>query len=419
MSIRSYLFFLLTGIVLIIAAALSYQSAYIFIDSIDYSMKQNLLAVGKKYPEEGKEEQVILGYHVTTNWQKVPVPVRQRFPEIPSEVNEHYSIFEDWIYIAPPKRAYSLMVVEREGQKIFVSYFNEHIHENKKEKMPEDDFFIDPMLAVVLIGVSMIVIFALFLIFTFRKVARPMEALQIWAKHLSIDNLDSQLPDFKFKELNALASLIHENLTSMAESITREQAFLGYASHELRTPIAVLRSNCALLEKVNPNPCDKEKLIRQRIERASLTMKSMTETLLWLSRKGETEMSVERVSVGHVVEQTQQELIYLLSGKAVTVKLEKDNSEYTLPLTPVVIVLNNLIRNAFQHTQAGHVDIVQRNQQVVITNTETQHDLAASGSSELGFGLGMQLVEKLTQQFNWQYECEQTEQGYRASITFE
>jgi len=418
MSIRGYIFTLLTSLVLIIAVILSYQSGRLFISAFESSIAATMLHIGHKYPNNGKDEQTLLSYHITTKWQKVPEPVRQRFPEIPTEVNRHHSIFEDWIYIEPPKRAYSLMVVEHDGKQVYVSRYSENLHDRLAKSNEKLGVFIDPMLMVVLVGLAVIILFVVVLLFVFKRIAVPIESLQGWAKKLTIDDLERPLPDFTYKELNSLSTLIHNNMVSMAESVKREQRFLSYASHELRTPIAVLRSNTALLEKINPEPSAKERVVRERIERASLTMKSMTETLLWLSREGETDMPVEQVALGELVDNLQQELVYLLAGKSVDVSVSVDDDFLTLSRTATVIVLNNLIRNAFQHTQQGKVSIIQKGAEIVIVNTHLAQDEQVSSNEELGFGLGMQLVEKLTAQFGWRYQATETNEGYTVSVLF-
>jgi two-component sensor histidine kinase len=414
MSIRTYIFALLTSFVLLIAVILSYQSARLFIDSFGIVIEDVMLQIGRSYPEQGKVEQNILEYHVTTNWNKVPKTVRDQFPVIPSETEKLHSKFVDWNYISPPQKIYSILVLNRDGGKVFVSRFNENIHQEMAEDH-DDEFFIDPMVMIILAGLSGIGVFILVLLYVFKKVAVPMESLQAWGKQLKLTDLDKEKPEFKFKELNDLAALIHNNLASVAHSVEREQAFLSYASHELRTPIAVMRSNSALLEKVNPTPSEKEREIRDRIQRASLTMKSMTETLLWLSRDGDAEMQIETTQLGTLVTNANAELAYLLSGKTVKVNICTDQSSVPLAVVPSLIVLNNLLRNAFQHTQCGQVDILQRGSEVIINNVE--HDLIAR-EEELGFGLGMQLVEKLTTQFAWPFSVSQGQSGYHVTVNF-
>ena len=417
MSIRTYIFALLTSFVLLIAVILSYQSARLFIGSFGMVIEDMMLQIGQEYPNNGGIEQNVLEYHVTTDWQKVPQPVRNHFPEIPEETEELHSKFVDWTYIAPPKKIYSLLVLNKEGKQVFVSRFNENIHDEMAAEH-EDDFFIDPMVIIILVGLSGIGVFILVLLYVFKKIAVPMESLQAWGKQLKLTDLNNPKPDFKFKELNELADLIHHNLASVSESIEREQAFLSYASHELRTPIAVLRSNSALLEKVNSSPSDKEREIRNRIQRASLTMKSMTETLLWLSREGDIDMPIEDVRLGDLMQNSQAELRYLLAGKSVEVNICTDQSLVLIAQVPTIIVLNNLVRNAFQHTQSGHVDILQRGNEVIINNVENDSYRLSDNQGELGFGLGMQLVEKLTTQFGWLFSVSQGPSGYHVTLKF-
>ena len=213
--------------------------------------------------------------------------------------------------------------------------------------------------------------------------------------------------------------MIRNNIASEAQAIKREQKFLSYASHELRTPIAVLRTNSSLLEKVNPTPSDKERKVRDRINRASLTMKSMTETLLWLSREQEMDMPVEKLDMGDLLQQARVELDYLLIGKNITVSLESDGSSVEAALVPCQILLNNLIRNAFQHTQQGAVSIIHKDAQVQIHNTEdVDSEQGQNNNENLGFGLGMQLVEKLTKQFGWQLETNQQGNEFQVTIKF-
>ncbi|WP_440874181.1 sensor histidine kinase [Thalassotalea sp. PLHSN55] len=421
MSIRNYLFIILTSMVLIIASFLSFQSARIFIGSFERSMAGTMREIAERYPKEGTDEAHVLDFYVTTDWQKVPSKVKEYFPTIPENSNRIQSKFVDWVYFAPPQKSYSLLTVKRNNQLIFITHINENIHQEVEEKYGKQAWYNDPMIFIALLGVSGIVIFILAQLYAFRKVTMPVQHLHRWAKDLQIEDLKNTPPDFQFKELNALAAIIHSNLSSVANSVEREQEFLRYASHELRTPIAVLRSNTALLEKVNPEPSDKERKIRDRIQRASLTMKSMTETLLWLSREGETELISEPCSLGNLLATMQAELSYLLSGKQVSVDLVTDNTEITIETTPVIIVLNNLIRNAFQHTQHGQVDIVQCGSEVVITNVEMDDASQVSQKTtaqELGFGLGMQLVEKLVLQFGWQYTIKHSAQSYQVLINF-
>lgn len=421
MSLRFYIFAILTTVVLLISSALSYQSARFFFDGFDFFYSDLMEEIGEAYPEDNLIEQKVLGYHVTTDWSKVPQPVRNVFPTPPTQYNVKLTQFFDWIYIAPPQRAYSVMAV-RQGEKVvYVSDYNEHIHQDiQAERDKHGGFHIDPMLMLVLLGLAAIGLFILVLLVIFKRLARPAESLQNWASQLTMQDLDKPLPDFTFRELNELARLIRNNIASEANAIKREQTFLSYASHELRTPIAVLRTNATLLDKINPNPTDKERKVRDRISRASLTMKSMTETLLWLSRDEAIDMPVEPVKFGELLQQLSDELGYLLNGKEIELSLYSDGSSVEVAKTPCLIMLNNLIRNAFQHTQQGLVSISHNQNQVQIYNKEAEQtsQIPTEVGENLGFGLGMQLVDKLAKQFGWRFESEQKGNEFKVRIQF-
>lgn len=416
MSIRTYIFVLLTSLVLLISALLSFQSAKLFIGAFQMASEDFMYELGQHYPENSLTEQVVLDYHITTDWAAVPAQIRAHFPTKPLQNDELNTEFVDWNYISPPNHIYSLMMTIRDDKQVFVSRYKENIHQEIKDEH-SDEMFIDPMLAIIIIGIVFTVIFVITLLIVFRKVAKPMESLQQWASQLTIDKLSRPKPDFRFRELNSLATLMHKNLSAMAESVEREQRFLSYASHELRTPIAVIRSNCSLLEKVNNEPTAKERVIRQRINRASLTMKSMTETLLWLSRDNEFDMPLEKVDLTALIRQAVFDLDYLLSGKEITISLNLDEHILTLPLTPTSLIINNLIRNAFQHTQSGDIVIDQHEQSLSITN---HYEMRKNGSDnqELGFGLGTQLISNLIEKFSWHHQIEVINDCYKVSVSF-
>jgi len=74
------------------------------------------------------------------------------------------------------------------------------------------------------------------------------------------------------------------------------------------------------------------------------------------------------------------------------------------------IVIANLIRNAFQHTAEGKVSIEQKGRVIQIVN---QNSKGQESRESLGFGLGLQLTEKLIRQ----YTSSDIEGGRSVSLT--
>ena len=84
-------------------------------------------------------------------------------------------------------------------------------------------------------------------------------------------------------------------------------------------------------------------------------MSDLTDTLLWLSRNESQNSELEQVNLHEKITTLFNDLNYLLNGKQVNVQLNTDSQAATIntEATACHIVLANLIRNAYQHTQSG------------------------------------------------------------------
>jgi signal transduction histidine kinase len=82
---------------------------------------------------------------------------------------------------------------------------------------------------------------------------RPVEAMRRRAATISATDLDSRLPPAGGNdELGRLGRTLNEMLTRIQRSVARERAFVSDASHELRSPIATLRTELQLMARERP-----------------------------------------------------------------------------------------------------------------------------------------------------------------------
>lgn len=266
------------------------------------------------------------------------------------------------------------------------------------------------------LGIGFIVLVGFTLRYFFHKISTPISALTTWAHDLNREKLEQPHPDFKFEEINQLADLIQNAVGELHRAMNREHHFLRNASHELRTPIAVIRTNMDLLDRLQSDPKGKEKLSYRRIRRAVENMNRLTETLLWLGRKSETMPSPESINVNAMVEELVQENRYLLKGKDVNIEMEMVSATVTLPKAALHIVLGNLVRNAFQYTNQGRIEIQVTQTAVTIINTDLTQKKTNSTGSDYGFGFGLMLVEQISQKLNLPYENKTIMGGHKAIL---
>jgi len=201
---------------------------------------------------------------------------------------------------------------------------------------------------------------------------------------------------------------LHQSMSRIQQYHHREKQFLQNASHELRTPIAVVSSALDIIKlrtsQGKTNILDQH----ENIERANKNMAELTGALLLLSRKNSNAAYLEKVNLRELLSTLVKEHQYLLTGKNVGVELiHVDDEEYSLPLALCRIVLSNLIRNAFEHTSAGTVCVHVSKLTVLITNTSTgltddfQTTSEQSGNNRQGFGIGLDIVRKIVAQQAW------------------
>ncbi|MDE3896601.1 MULTISPECIES: sensor histidine kinase [Vibrio] len=408
-SLRLYFLFamLLTGSLTIIAmsgVAVSY-----FFSGLDMAMTGFMRTQAYQVELTDSTPVKINDLTVARRWQDLPQPIQDNLNPNELVLNEVLKKVVGVPLIESPKAGYFAMKMEHKGDVRYASVLFLD-NEFSPGEMPQ-------FIYIVFVAIAAILAFSLILIAFIRSVSTPVEELKDWAKSLDKEKLSQPIPGFDYSELNTLAEIIKSSLSSVQEGLEREQRFLGYASHELRTPIAVTRTNSELLKKMILKKLDEDKQLEvlERIERAGYTMTDLTETLLWLNRQEDKTLPFSDLVIGDLITQIDHELEYLLQGKEVKVSIKVDATQHSLPHGLCRIIITNLIRNAFQHTYQGEVIIEQSGSRLVITNHSVSQ---GDREEELGFGLGLELTERLINQYGWFYDNSTTDLGRRVELHF-
>jgi len=289
--------------------------------------------------------------------------------------------------------------------------------------------------------ILLITLLLLFVIFyslqTNRQITRQMHDFSVWVKSMSCfeyNELQNQKPpeSLTFEELISSANYLQSSLLTQYELqqkeqklLTREKHFLSSLSHELRTPMAIMAAALTLLNKSdNIIAKDRDKLVK--LDKAHLTMKQMTNTLLQLWR-GQKNLAQNKVflldelienSVSFCQQQFKKRNIFFdinMNG----------NTKLYGQLELAGILINNLLRNACQYSEDGNVSIDINNQCLLIENViaEVNDTSSKDMNSEVsevtyGYGLGLFLAEKICQQQQWQLKITSKAQLFSVQVTF-
>lgn len=415
LSLRRYVVLSLLAVVGVMVIVFSLMSAKQFLAGMDGMLRGTMVHIARHTEVTAGNPVKEFSFTIAADWQDLPAKTREVFAGVTPEPFHLYKEIKRKTIFHRPDEAHFLLAVKFDDEP--VRYVSQSF--NPRDPGDEPPFRMSREAWILILGLGVLLVFAVLVLLMIRTIASPVERLQNWADGVGKGDELTPPPQFRYAELNTLARLFYQGMLAVKQSVKREQEFVRHASHELRTPIAVIRSSMDLIGKVRQDaPADKLSRPLQRIENASHIMVDLTETLLWLTKVDKGELALSDIALDELLQKVTEELGYLLQGKDIELTLETQPCQITENATALRIVLGNLIRNAFQHTQQGSVLIQQSGATVTITNQEANAQDIPGSKEELGFGLGLQMVSELTALLGWSYQHGKGEDGkYTVIIT--
>jgi signal transduction histidine kinase len=252
------------------------------------------------------------------------------------------------------------------------------------------------------------------------------EPMRTGGQHLDLDDLRGSAD----AEVATMIEALDRFTRRLEAFVARERNFTRDASHELRTPVAVVRACLDLLERTKQRP-ETDAASLDRIRRAVTQMQSLIESLLLLAREEELQLPDEKTSVNAVV----VEQIDLLAdfardtGNVVRV-VENEDLVVAAPPRMIAIALTNLLRNALTYSRDGVVEVTVGPESVTVRDAGlgmTAEDLqrvfepffrgdASQAYAASGHGLGLAIVRRLVDQFGWSLDLASTK-GFGTTVT--
>ncbi|WP_211224511.1 sensor histidine kinase [Marinimicrobium agarilyticum] len=273
-------------------------------------------------------------------------------------------------------------------------------------------------------------------IIVMRRAVAPVSQLAKMVENIDLENLSAgdhkriESRRFGDDEVGMLAETIEKTLERISAFVARERYFTASASHELRTPITVITGALELLEQSDLSTTDVE--VVDRIRRATLEMKTTIEMFLCLARETDDGLCEEQFLVMPLVRQAIDQQRYLLNGRSVDVEIDLIDVEIGDRSKPVAcghaqafsIAVNNLVRNAFEHTLDGQGPITIHVEEGVlfITNqvrgeADAQYE-PTEASQPNGYGLGLGIVQRLCERNGWSFSLHADEARVAARLSW-
>lgn len=233
-------------------------------------------------------------------------------------------------------------------------------------------------------------------------------------------------PHFAGDEVGELATAFDDYSRRITAIVVRDRDFNADVSHELRTPLAVISGTTELLlssDKID----DKIRERLKRIERAAKQSTELTNALLHLSRSERSAPNDgETTDVAKVVDQVIDVYRSHIGKKPIDVRVEVEQPvEVVAPSSVISVALGNLIGNAFKYTQKGDVIITVGARRGVVTVEDSGPGIKPEDAEKLfqrgvrgessegtkGAGLGLAIVIRLCQLYDWHVNLAPRPQG--------
>ncbi|MCL1127720.1 sensor histidine kinase [Shewanella surugensis] len=311
--------------------------------------------------------------------------------------------------------------IEAIAKPLYLVYHENPIHAIHPSQRPAPLSVPRSIAIITLIAISIVYLIAKQLI---TQVLNPLNQLTHMTECLDESNPERRFTIMEDKsEIGVVANTLYQTMQRMHQYHQREKQFLQHASHELRTPIAVVRSALDIItlrSSLGRQDIDDQHI---NIRRANQIMTETTEAILFLNRNETATQYAISVDLKQMINTIIADHSYLLTKKSLDVEVIFDSDNpvcYPLPESLCRITLSNLIRNAFEHTLSGSVSIYLKDKMISITNTDTHLHSSLNSNPDLplnhnvpmqtgqytaqhqGFGMGLDIVDQIVKQQGWQ-----------------
>ena len=239
----------------------------------------------------------------------------------------------------------------------------------------------------------------------FRNTLEKLKSFDLTTQQtVSFDKTDIE----EFEELNqSLQKLIDKNISVYSQ----QKTFIENASHELQTPLAVLKSKLDLLLQ-NKNITSEQAELLTAIDLPLSRITRINKNLLLLAKIENKQFAeVENIELTEVINETLELLSDYTTLKQISV--DENFSEklfLSCNKTLLEILVNNLLINAIVHnTEQGKIQISFSNKTLTISNTgktalsneKLFERFTISSSETANSGLGLAIVKEICNRYNW------------------
>ena len=264
----------------------------------------------------------------------------------------------------------------------------------------------------------------------FQKSIRPLYEILDWLNAYTPGKTQDKLAaDTDIYEFRQLEKAVTEATDRSNEAYEKQKQFIGNASHELQTPLAVLGGR---IDWMLDNDSLGEETIGElvKMKREVVHISRLNKTLLLLTKIDNGQFpDVMDVNLSSIVQSQREMYEEIFSRKNIHCSLEMQDSPVVVRMneTLATILVTNLIKNAFMHSpEGGIVTIALDGNGLAVENSgeapldrERIFDRFYQGAKKEGStGLGLALAKTIADKNGMQFSYSFADGRHRFRINF-
>lgn len=254
---------------------------------------------------------------------------------------------------------------------------------------------------------------------------KPINHIIDTSNKITRDNLTERIPlPHNKDELYVLSDTINQLLNRIEKTIEREKSFTSYASHEFRTPLAVLKGTLEVLIRKPRSPEEYEEKVTYCIKEID-RLNHLVDDLLILTRFENQKQSlhIDTVKIDSVIKDALKYLSANIQQKNIDIDYLSFSDDIDIQTDKYLFttVLSNILSNAIKYSHSkGRVGIqLQKENNAIICEVKDagigipEKDMekifdkfyrSADRAEIKGFGLGLSIVKRFCSLLNIEVE---------------
>jgi signal transduction histidine kinase len=219
-----------------------------------------------------------------------------------------------------------------------------------------------------------------------------------------------------------LTERIHQDFNTLKE-------FTENASHEIQTPLSIMRAKIELLLQ-HPNYSDEQVALISALNEAVNRLSNINKALILLTRIENNQFpELSKVHLKERVEYHLENFKDIIDARNISLELDLSNDiEINVNTALADILIINLLKNAIRHNfDNGKLNIRLRSNYLEISNTGPEFDIPTeqlfnrfvkAGSTSDSLGLGLSLVKKICELYDFDIKYIFEKDLHNLTVTF-